>query len=311
MCFFLNRICRTTIQTFATGLVAVMMTNAQAQQDELFSSLRGTSVFDTVTATTTSGTSAASRVTSIDDVASLLRTAGFETTTLDGRLVSTSKEQDPWTFPVLVEISDDERHLIVSLGLAVVKDAKEVPAATWIGMLTANQKHPSIQFAYNPDRTRTEVICQIPNAGVDGLTLRDKINQLAILARDTDSVWKLESPKSSPASESPDSSLTNPAPPAVEPDSASLSSLTGRWSAARSASEAFAAEFKADGSFVLVHVSQGKQTRTTGSFSVRGTTLTLSGDGLTLSGSFLSKGDDAFDFTPANTNAAINFKRAK
>jgi len=91
--------------------------------------------------------------------------------------------------------------------------------------------------------------------------------------------------------------------------------LTGKWTAVKSNTEAFAAEFKADGKFVLVYVRQGKQTRSSGTFLIDSQTLTLNGDtGLKLSGALKSVSNAEFQFSPATTSGSpspLSFKRAK
>ncbi len=325
--------------TFKTTLAAVFLTtlfsgmtgmsgvsSLRAEEQDLFSSVRGVSVFDSATSDDAGVVkpSASARLTSIEVVAQLVREAGFDAKVLANQFVTTRKEQDPWAFPVLIEISADERHLIVVLGLSIVKQPSEVPASVWLRMLEANQKHPAAQFAFHPGRKRTEVIGLLPNTAIDSLTLRDEINRLAILARDTESAWKLPSEDDATASTSfdavasmPTTSASGEPGAATSPDDNSASDiavadrLVGRWSAATAQNAAFAAEFASTGRFVLVHVKQGQQTRSTGSFVIQSQQLIMTGDdGLRLTGAIQIVADSSFRFTPSASTTPLTFNRA-
>ena len=326
------RICETKLvacllMTFFCGTAGTgRISGLQAQEQDLFSSVRGVSVFDSA-ATSGAGVvkpAASSRLTSIEAVADLVRQAGFEAKVLANQFVTTRKEQDPWAFPVLIEISPDERHLVIVLGLSIVKQPTEVPASAWLSLLEANQKHPSAQFAFHPDRKRTEVIGLLPNTAIDSLTLRDEINRLALLARDTESAWKLPDDKQATASTAQDAVASIPTKSASSeagvttasadnsPATAvAVDSLVGRWSAVTADNAAFAADFQSTGKFVLVHVSQGRQTRSTGSFVVQSQNLILTGDdGLRLTGIIQIVADNTFQFTPSASTTPLTFNRA-
>jgi hypothetical protein len=98
---------------------------------------------------------------------------------------------------------------------------------------------------------------------------------------------------------------------ATENRRANRISLTGKWSTSRSATEAFAIQFNADQTFVLVYVNGTNQSRSTGTFSLRGSTLTFDGQqGFRLTGTIVSSQDGEFQFTPQN-GSALRFKRSK
>jgi hypothetical protein len=97
-----------------------------------------------------------------------------------------------------------------------------------------------------------------------------------------------------------------PAPAAA----AATPSLIGKWSAARSDKEAFAMALNADSSFVLVHVKDGKQTRSTGKFTLSGSQLVLTiTAGSKLTASISGATANSFDFTPAS-GIKLSFKKA-
>ena len=226
-------------------------------------------------------------------------------------MASTRKQLDSWIFPVLVVLSEDEQDVSVVLGLRAVSDSQKVPATRLLQLLESNEKSGRTSFAFNRDRNRIELLSLIKNAGVNAQALRDEINRLAILARDTESLWNLEETAGgaaltqtttanggaakvaavpttaapvtpaaavtppAPAATAPSASTTQPASPTAASPQLAANALQGRWSASRSATEAFAILFNADGTFVLVSVSNGKQARSMGKFTLQNSQLTL------------------------------------
>ena len=82
-------------------------------------------------------------------------------------------------------------------------------------------------------------------------------------------------------------------------------------SAAKSSTEAFGIEFKADGTFNLVYIKSSNQTKSSGSFTIASEKLTLTGtDGLKLEGTVALKSAGEFSFKPASGDA-LNFIKAK
>jgi hypothetical protein len=304
----------------AFGLLVTAGAESVAVADDLFSEIRGTSVFVSQSSDNGASRSTGLRITNPEEIARLLREAGLEAAVNEGKSVSTTKEIDSWEFPVLVMISESEREISVVLGLSSIQDAGKVPANRLLGLLEANQKYSSSRFVFNPARQRTELVGMLQNEAVTGLKLRDEISRLAILARDTEDLWNLNpaekpAPVADPEKASTDATApVTPPVPATSPEG-SVASLKGSWSAVKSSTEAFAIEFRDNETFVLVYVNQGKQTRSSGTFQRTLETLTLSGEnGFKLSGALKTVSDAEFQFRPASTagnSDPLTFKRAK
>ena len=71
-------------------------------------------------------------------------------------------------------------------------------------------------------------------------------------------------------------------------------------------------QLKADGTFVLVHVNQGKQTRSSGKFTLSGQLLTLAGtDGSKLAGNIGGVSGQEFQFQPTGgKGSSLTFKKS-
>ncbi len=306
---------RIAVLALMAGLTVVATTGAAAQEvDSLFSSVRASTAFDNDIATNAGNSAAAGtkRLTSTDEIVHTLQEAGFEASASGTRMAATRKQLDLWMFPVLVTVAEDEQDVSIVLGLRAVSDSQKVPAPRLLQLLESNEKSGRTSFAFNRDRNRIELFSLLKNVGVHAQALRDEINRLAILARDTESLWNLEESAggapltqtattsggatktasapvvpTAPAATAPAATATAPVSPAPvasmpqssSPPAASLqlaaNSLQGRWSASRSATEAFAILLNTDSTFVLVSVSNGKQARSTGKFTLENSQLTL------------------------------------
>lgn len=349
--------------TSAVGLVSL------AGENDLYSEVQTGNVF--VTGDSTKETESnetpriARRLTSLEQLSQLVRDANFEVNTVDSHSVTTSKTLEPWLFPVSVTLTDDELNLQICVALGAVADRQKIDAAKLLALLEANKLHSSARFGFNADRSRTELLAQVRNDGVSAELLRDEINRLTLIAKESDSLWQIEpaptlsrtdsattmpdaavwvgvtslgiapaisstpgvagdiAPTANPDNTTPFSSATNPATRAISPsDSSSATSstvpqssaFTGRWSASRSANEAFAILFDANGSFILVSIRDGKQAKSSGKFVVAGAQLTLEGtDGVRLNGTIQMKSATEFSFQPMSANgtmAAFNFRKS-
>jgi hypothetical protein len=319
---------RIAVLALMAGLTAVAATTTGAQEvDSLFSSVRASTAFDNDIATNAGNSAAAGtkRLTSTDEIVHTLQEAGFEASASGTRMAATRKQLDLWVFPVLVTVAEDEQDVSIVLGLRAVSDSQKVPAPRLLQLLESNEKSGRTSFAFNRDRNRIELFSLLKNSGVNAQALRDEINRLAILARNTESLWNLEeSAGGAPLTQTTTASggatkiaaapVTPPAPVATapvatapvatapvatapaatapaalapvasmpqssSPPAASIqldaNSLQGRWSASRSATEAFAILLNTDSTFVLVSVSNGKQARSTGKFTLQNSQLTL------------------------------------
>ncbi|MEO2013397.1 MAG: hypothetical protein ABGZ53_03400 [Fuerstiella sp.] len=294
----------------AFAVIMTATTLAVADDDDLFSDVRTNAVFDSATNSDNTGTTRPKAITNAKTLREVLKSAGFDATTEGNRSVTTTKQLDPWTFPVLVTISDNEKTIGIRLGLSVIKDEKQLSTATLLQLMSASQKHAPSQFTYSAKRHRTELSTFMTGNRLTGQQLRDEINRLAILAKETSAIWAAADSRTDSDKPSPDVTKTKAAPSTL-PDSGSQQSFSGTWSAIRSDTEAFAVAFKADGTFNLVYVNNGRQTKTSGKFSITNGSLTLAGsDGVRLVGVLTRVSDKEFRFAPQNT-AVLTFTRAR
>lgn len=291
------------LPTLTAAILLTLGATTFAQDDELFSNIRQSSVFDAAQdGTSGSGTKSSSskRITSSEEVRDMLKAAGFEANVASSRTATTKKELAPWTFPIMVILAEDETTLTIVMGLSSIKDvARELPAKTLLEMMNASQKNAPHLFAYHSKRERTELSLVVRNQNLTGQLLRDKINQMAVLAKSTDTIWARQS-------ETPAKTDTPPSPE-TQP---TTTSFVGKWSAARSATEAFAVEFTTDGRFNLVHIKDGNQTKSTGTFTIGDGALSLVGnDGVKLEGKLKIDSTTQFSFQIQNS-PALTFKKA-
>jgi len=331
-----------TILFIAIGLQLVA-SNVVAFQDEdsLFSAVDATTAFDSLdeeekNGSVSSGTLRERRLISANDLIRTLQEGNFEASTIGNRAVATKKQLASWQFPVLVTLSENEQDVMIVLGLRRVSDSQKVPATRLLQLLETNEKSGRTSFAFNRERNRLELFSLIENSGITGQTLRDQINNLAILARDTESLWNLEEAaggalenssvtESAGATKIVESQAQTPTK-AAQPNSPAAQdvpviaavpakSLHGRWSASRSATDAFAILLNDDNTFVLVSVTGAKQARSTGKFTFLSNLLTLEGsDGSRLGGSVSLVSDSEFRFEPQSagaTSTVLTFRKAQ
>jgi hypothetical protein len=293
---------------FSLAIAATSLTFSA--ENSLFSRVRVNSVFDSSTSPNSESTRQDSSE-SIDDVKSklsdagqltrLLQNAGFESKEVGSRAVSAEKKLGDWSFPLVVTITEDEEWLGIVLILGAVEDQKKIATDKLLSLLDANRKYAPTSFAFSPKRQRFELYHLMRNRQLSGRTVRDEINRLAQIATETESLWQQKT-SSGKASTNPQTQTP-----------VTSSTLTGKWSATRSATEAFAIQFNGDGTFVLVYVNGSKQSRSTGKFTLSGESLTLDGQqGFRLTGTVKSLKEKEFEFLPqaAAQGSALLFKRA-
>lgn len=188
----LRRIARLTtgLATTAVGLVSL------AGENDLYSEVQTGSVFnasDSSKETEPNETPRiARRITTVEQLSQLVRDASFEAKTAAGRSVTTSKTLEPWLFPVSITLSDDERHLQVCVALGAVADKQKVDAGKLLALLEANKLQPSAKFGFNTALSRTELLAQIRNDGVSAEVMRDEINRLTLIAKESELLWQIE-----------------------------------------------------------------------------------------------------------------------
>jgi hypothetical protein len=180
----------TGLAAAAVGLVGV------AGEKDLFSDVQTGSVFAAMDSSQAAGSTESPRIsrriTNPEQLAQLVRDANFESKTAEARAVTTTKSLEPWLFPVSVTLSDDEQTLQICVALGTVSDIQKVDAAKLLSLLEANKLQTRAKFGFNTARSRTELLGQIRNDGVTGELLRDEINRLALIAKDSESLWQIE-----------------------------------------------------------------------------------------------------------------------
>lgn len=292
-------------QTLILTAIAIVSTFnvAFADQDDLFSEVDSTSVFSSAERGSGDAASAARRrIVSGDQLRDLLNSAGFEAKAISGSAASTKKRLAPWNFPVLAFISKDESRIRIVLGLSTIQDvSKELPAARLLSLMKLSESGPG--YSYHSGRQRTEISSTLTNRGLTSDLLRDEVNRLAVAASQTSETWANEKQLSQNQSRP----ITQPT---TSQSTAPQTTLAGRWSASRSATEAFAIDFQDGGKFALVFVAGQSQTRSEGSFQLTNESLELKGnDGLILKGQFSRLSPTSFTFQ-VNDGTTMTFQKA-
>ena len=254
----------------------------------------------------------------------MLRDAGYEPAELSPLIVSTKMQIEQVTIPVVLTLSADQSQLEVMLLLGSAKDEKQLPAEKLLTLLAANRQHAPAYFSYSEKNKRTELHRELSNQGMSSEVLKAELTKLNTIAKETQAAWNIDVSISNAVAQAPAQQPAPSAAPAQQPAPAQTapaatapavnSALVGRWSAAKSDKEAFAMLLGTDGAFVLVHVNNGKQTRTTGKFTLSGQTLSLvSSDGTRSAGTVSIQSAKQFQFLPqgvTNNTAALTFKKA-
>lgn len=200
----------------AGGLAAGCSRFVLADENDLFSEVRAVSVYDSATAENGTTSTKAKRITNAADLTQLLSAAGFEAAQEGARVVTTKKSLDTAEFAVRVAISEDEFHLVVSIGLTDMPNRQVMSADELLNLMEASLTHAPSQFVYSSQRNRLELLVVLKNQGATGQSLRDEINRLALLARDTEDLWKKDSAAGAASPTTTASSVTTDAPAASD-----------------------------------------------------------------------------------------------
>lgn len=301
-----------SLNILATAAIVSLSSVSFADDDDLFSDFSARSVFSGTSQSSSDSSTKSSpskRVTSGEDLRELLKAGGFDAKVAGSGIATSEKKLTPWTFPVVAVLSENEATISVVLGLASVEDVeKELTNAQLLKMMRASQDNAPMMFVYNADRKRTEVSFTMQNLNVTGQMLRDTINRMAVTAKNNADMWANAEQKSAT---NPKVSTPAPSTPTVPTTpTVSATTLQGKWTAARSQNEAFGVEFKTDGTFNLVYINNGKQSKSAGQFTIQAGSLKLNGnDGMKLEGKLTMTTSTEFRFEPANS-AAMTFKKA-
>ena len=252
-------------------------------------------------------------------VVELLAEAGLDAT-IDGENAATLKMQhNRFSFPIAISLDADREKVKLEMVLTDLEGQPAPASERLMGLLAANMDFQPMFFSLDSKRKRIELVSGVANFQVSGQSLRDELGKMAAIAESTVTLWETTgsaAPTTNTSTPSNQPVVNNLAAPqtaqASPPAAASNSNFVGKWAASRSKTEAFAMQLNQDGSFVLVYVKDGKQSRSTGKFTVGGSQLILTtSDGGKFSGQVSNQTARSFDFTPPSTKATkLTFQRA-
>jgi len=312
------------------ALVCADSSARSAVADDLFSSIPIDSVFTppsadskTTPARSDEKVERIQRVLNITQLTDILRDAGLEPEA-DEATVLVKLQQSRWTFPIVLGLDEQREQIVILVRLADFAGKPALSSERLLALLGASRELRPAFFSYSEKNKRVELLMSIANDSISPRMLREELRRLAQMAENTAGLWEVAAannvaaaaPAASSAGGKPagqnitintNSAKQNAAPGA---SATAANSLLGKWSAARSEKEAFAIQLNADNTFVLVYVKDGKQSRSSGQFTLNGGQLTLTGsDGAKFSGSVSSVTAKTFDFTPPST-AKLTFQKA-
>jgi uncharacterized protein (TIGR03066 family) len=294
-----------TVSLAAAGLFAPTM-----RADELFSRESTGSVFrESNRIDATQGRPQAveqgRKIGSAAQLSDILRDSGLEPEAEGERIVNVKLQHAKWTFPIAMGINEAGDQIRLAMTLSQFEAGKQPTSNQLLALLGANREHQPAFFSFSEKRRQIELFLSISNEQVTARLLREELRRAATIAESTASLWDINS--SPPVAKTP--TIAKPAQPQTAP--ATSSGLIGKWSAARSNTQAFALQFKADGSFMLVSVINGKQTKANGKFNLNATQLTLTTDKGTSTAAVTNISANSFEFTPpGKAGAKLTFKRA-
>jgi len=301
-----------------------------AAADDLFSSIPIDTVFTPPSADAKSTPARSDekaervqRVLNITQLTDILRDAGLEPEA-DEAAVLVKLQQSRWTFPIVLGLDEQREQIVMLVRLADFTGKPALSSDRLLALLGASRELRPAFFSYSEKNKRVELMMSLDNDSISPRLMREELRRLAQMAENTASLWEVTAannvaattPAANAAGGKPagqnitintNSARQNAAAPAA---ASAASSLLGKWSAARSEKEAFAIQLNSDSTFVLVYVKDGKQSRSSGQFTLAGGQLTLTGsDGTKFSGSVGGVTAKTFEFTPPNT-AKLTFQKA-
>jgi hypothetical protein len=301
-----------------------------AAADDLFSSIPIDSVF-TPPSTDTKTTPARSdekaeriqRVLNITQLTDILRDAGLEPEAEEAAVL-VKLQQSRWTFPIVLGLDEQREQIVMLVRLADFAGKPALSSDRLLALLGASRDLRPAFFSYSDKNKRIELMMSLNNDSISPRLMREELRRLAQMAENTASLWEVAATNNTAAAApaapatggkpagqgitiNTNSTKQNTAAPAA---ASNASSLLGKWSAARSEKEAFAIQLNADNTFVLVYIKDGKQSRSSGQFTLAGGQLTLAGsDGAKFSGSVSGITAKTFEFTPPSS-AKLTFQKA-
>jgi hypothetical protein len=252
-----------------------------------------------------------SKEVTLNRVVDLLREAGLEAEVEGENAAMVKFQHSRWTFPVAISLDADREKVRLEMLLTELSGSS-LSAERLMGLLAANTNVQPAFFTFSDKRKRIELVAALPNGLVSAESLREELGKLAAISESTANLWEVAGSTTTapPAAAAP--SAPNNAAVSQPAASDTNSSLVGKWSASRSATEAFAMQLNADGSFVLVYVKDGKQSRSTGKFTAGSGQLTLTtSDGGKFAGGIANISGRSFEFVPQGGKASkLTFQRA-
>jgi hypothetical protein len=325
------------LSTLAVSFCAPNVTRA----DDLFSRVQINSVFSQTRSTANSpnngqfppeGAERRQKVLNIGQLVDLLRDGGLTGQADGDTSVALELPHARGPFPVVIGLSEDREQLVVLMLLSQLDAQQTLSTDRLLGLLAANKEHRPVMFSYSDSRKRIELVLSLTNQEISGRLLRDEMQRLAAIADSTASLWEI-APANGAIAAQPAPQATAPqatAPQAAAPSAtaaaprqvpaaaptqvaaAAAAGLVGRWSAARTASEAFAILLNNDGTFTLVYVKDGKQSQSKGQYSIASGQLVLTtAEGAKFSGNLTNVTSKSFDFNPSGSTAGkLTFQRA-
>lgn len=278
--------------------------SARAGDDDLFSKVRLDSTSasgGTVGRPDEPSRERGAAVSNTNALQSLLLAAGYSARIADDEAVAIELTRSDWSATVGIMIADGGRQLRLAMKLTDPDADTVIGAQTLRGLLEANRVNWGAFFAVTGDPQHIELVKTLANDGLTAETLRTELDLMAEMAEKTKSVWNVEGVRISQATTeaastdttqsgtatTPANTATTPAtsvpatstPPVTNTTpAAAMTSLNGKWIATPTTNEAFALQLDVAGSFRLVHVKGTTSTKSKGTFTLAGTTLTLKGD---------------------------------
>jgi hypothetical protein len=302
--------------------LASVLTGGAAAEDELFTRIKIDTVFNKDAEpppTTTRGNDTVEkrvRVLNVAQLGDLLKEAGMEPEVGEAA-VSVKTQHSKWTFTSVLGLDENRQQIVVLMRLLDLEGKSPISAERLTMMLTVNRDLRPAMFTYSEKNKRLELLKGLDNDQISGRMLRDELKRLAQLAENMAPLWEVEAAPApsttapAPTSPAPNSVANKPAPQPAAPAPAATNTMLGQWLATRSAKEAFAMQLNADNSFTLVYVKDGKQSKSTGKYTLTGSQLSLStNDGGKFSGSVTNITSKSFDFTAPNSASKLTFQKA-
>lgn len=302
------------------AVVSVLCTSNPLVQaaEELFSKVPVRSVFATssdqahpgdASRGNGSGEQQVPRVSSQEQLATLLQAAGFDTTNVKDRAVMVNLQRGSWTLPTLFVLGEQNQIWLIML-LSSASSQELIPQEKLLELLTANQDIAPGFFTFSKQRLRAELYWPLPQSAWEANQVRATLERMIEVALQHEKSWDfstLAATDNKQGKETP-----------AEPDSAERADvaqaapvITGKWAAAKSNEEAFALQLNEDRSFVLIHVKGTTTNRANGTFAIENNQLTLSSaDGTKIVGTLSVKSQNEFDFQPTKAPTPLGFKRA-